>query len=186
MTRARTIAIALLTLCGLALATAGTASAEPGGGRMPVVGKPITAFDRATVLDASSCDTDAARGDFCGWRHTYFTGGLYHYSGSDTNLWNDRFERKDTGVVVAKQISSVLNDGAAVARVRRRDPARRRRPFAVPAASSLRPQPRSVERHASRATAGATATRDPLNAKAPLVRGSRAVGGGAVTAIVGG
>ena len=111
MTRARTILIAALTVCGVALAGAGTASAAAD---MPVVGKPITAFDRATVLDASTCDSSSAHGDFCGWRHTSFAGGLYRYSGDDTNLWNDRFERQDTNVVVAKQISSVLNDGATV------------------------------------------------------------------------
>ena len=94
----------------MALAGAGAAFA----GEMKVIGKPITAFDRATILDASSCDSTAAKGDFCGYRHTYFNGGLYHYSGDDTNLWNDRFERKDTNVVVARQISSVINDGAWV------------------------------------------------------------------------
>jgi hypothetical protein len=110
MTRARTILIAALAVCGLALAGAGTASAATD---MPVVGKPATVFNQS-AFDVSSCD-NYSRGDVCAWIDTYGRGGMYHYSGDDRNLWNDHFERADTQYVVARQISSILNDGAKVA-----------------------------------------------------------------------
>jgi len=90
----------------LAFASSAQADRELRGVKM--VGKPATAEDVAAM---GRC----TRGEFCGWRHIDYTGGLYHYDGDDTNLFNDKFEIKDTNVTVAKQITAVFNNGYDVA-----------------------------------------------------------------------
>jgi hypothetical protein len=56
---------------------------------------------------ASTC----APGDFCIYANGNFTGGLYHYAGSDGNLGNDFFENADTATIVSNNGSSVRNYG---------------------------------------------------------------------------
>jgi hypothetical protein len=94
------IALSLLSACAVTLAVAGSASAN----EVRIVGKPMTKAQEALV---SSC----LPGEFCAWRHASMAGGLYHYSGSDRNLWNDYFENHDTRTLVAGEISSVYNNG---------------------------------------------------------------------------
>ena len=94
---------ALAVLVGV-LALAGTAQADRDLRGVHMAGKPATAEQLAAF---GRC----TRGEFCGWRHIDYSGGLFHYDGDDANLFNDRFENADTNVIVAKQISSVFNNG---------------------------------------------------------------------------
>jgi hypothetical protein len=103
--------LVLSALCALALAPAfgGSASAATGLDGVRIIGKPMTKQQLTKQQQAriSSC----RRGEFCGWRHKSMAGGLFHHSGSDRNLWNDKFENHDTNVLVASEISSVFNNG---------------------------------------------------------------------------
>jgi len=75
-----------VAMLGAVLAFAGTAQADSG---MRIVGKPATKEQLAAA--AVRCE----RGEFCGWCHAAYQGGLFHYDGDDTNLssnigkWND-------------------------------------------------------------------------------------------------
>jgi hypothetical protein len=102
----RNAVAALLAACGLALAVAGGASAatRAGGGGVDVVGKPMPA--QALALP-SRCKVT----EFCGYRDANYQAGLYHYAGSDRNLWNDIFENESKQILVARNISSVQNRG---------------------------------------------------------------------------
>ena len=83
-TRTKILVVALLAACGVALACAGAASAAKGAGGVRIIGKP------ASKAAISSCTL----GEFCGWRHAGKGGGLYHFSGTDRNLFNDRFGKR--------------------------------------------------------------------------------------------
>ena len=50
-------------------------------------------------------------GDFCLFRGTGGNSGTYHYSGSDSNLFNDRFEVANTDEFVANNTYSAWNNG---------------------------------------------------------------------------
>ncbi len=50
-------------------------------------------------------------GDFCLFRGTGGNSGTYHYSGSDSNLFNDRFEVASTDEFVANNTHSAWNNG---------------------------------------------------------------------------
>jgi cytochrome c5 len=105
MSTRTTLSIAtVLATFAAALAVAGPAQAA---GKLRIVGKPATKEQAAAAVARGRC----LRGEFCGWRHAGFHGGLYHYGGTDMNLWNDRFENKDKNVRVANQISSLYNNG---------------------------------------------------------------------------
>jgi hypothetical protein len=83
------IAKATMLLCGLLAATALVpAIASAGYGR---------------------CDP----GEFCLYYSVNRTGGVYNFSGSDRNLFNDRYEGKHTHTVVANTSISVWNRGVA-------------------------------------------------------------------------
>ena len=96
--------VSVLAALAAVLAFASAAQADRDLRGVHMAGKPATAEE---VAATGRC----TRGEFCGWRHVDYTGGLFHYDGDDTNLFNDRFENADTNVIVAKQISSVYNNG---------------------------------------------------------------------------
>jgi hypothetical protein len=54
-----------------------------------------------------SCDA----GDFCMWYLTHYNGGLYEWSGNDSNLSNDRFENTNTDKIVNNNTWSARNRG---------------------------------------------------------------------------
>jgi hypothetical protein len=68
----------------------------------------------ALVAPASSHAGQCSVGEFCLWSSFAQTGGLYHYAGSDSTLWNDRFENEDTALVVANSANSWWNRGTTV------------------------------------------------------------------------
>ena len=83
------IASATMLLCGLfAAAALVPATASAGYGR---------------------CDP----GEFCLYYSVNRTGGVYNFSGSDRNLFNDRYEGRHTDEVVANTSISVWNRGVA-------------------------------------------------------------------------
>lgn len=82
------VAVALLIALAIAVATACVAA--PGA-------KAAT----------GSCDP----GDFCMWYLTNYSGGLYEWSGSDSNLGNDHFENADSFATVTNNTESVHNYG---------------------------------------------------------------------------
>jgi peptidase inhibitor family I36 len=98
--------LSVLAALAAVLAFASSAQADR---ELRIVGKPATKAQIAAA--AVRCE----RGEFCGWRHAGYHGGLFHYDGDDTNLFNDKFEIKDTNVTVAKQITAVFNNGYDVA-----------------------------------------------------------------------
>jgi hypothetical protein len=63
--------------------------------------------------DASAGPRDCNRGDFCLFYSYGFSGGLYHFSGSDRNLDNDRFESGAVNVTVGDSAESAWNNGRA-------------------------------------------------------------------------
>jgi hypothetical protein len=78
------LAAALLGLAALMTTSAGSASAATG-----------------------SCNS----GEFCMWYLTGGTGGLYEFSGSDSNLNDDHFENADESAIVGNNTESVRNFG---------------------------------------------------------------------------
>jgi peptidase inhibitor family I36 len=54
-------------------------------------------------------------GEFCMWSGNRMTAGLYHWHGSDANLWNDRFEFRDGSLdgIVADGSRSFWNRGTS-------------------------------------------------------------------------
>jgi hypothetical protein len=52
-------------------------------------------------------------GEFCLYYSVNRTGGVYNFSGSDRNLYNDRYEGAHTHTVVANTSISVWNRGVA-------------------------------------------------------------------------
>jgi hypothetical protein len=69
--------------------------------------------------NASAAPAPCARGEFCLYFLDGLGGGRYHFTGSDSNLGNDRFEDGLGDVVtVANHAESVWNNGIADARGR--------------------------------------------------------------------
>lgn len=65
---------------------------------------------------ASARIAPCARGEFCLYYFNSLQGGRYHFSGSDSDLRNDRFEDgPGTRVTVADSAESVWNNGRASA-----------------------------------------------------------------------
>ncbi len=50
-------------------------------------------------------------GEFCVFQNADTTGGMYHFSGSDNNLNNDRFEGEATWLTVGNRTRSAWNHG---------------------------------------------------------------------------
>jgi hypothetical protein len=67
----------------------------------------------ALMAPAASQAGQCSVGEFCLWEHIGRGGGLYHYAGSDSTLWNDSFENVDAGRTVANKASSWWNRGTA-------------------------------------------------------------------------
>lgn len=65
----------------------------------------------ALVTPAASQAGVCSVGEFCMWQSFSLTGGLYHHAGSDSTLWNDRFENTDTNQIVANNTNSWWNRG---------------------------------------------------------------------------
>ena len=72
----------------------------------------------AALLSVSPAPASASygncdHGDFC----LYYlgnadpAGGIYHFGGSDSSLFNDRFERNHTNTIVANHAASAWNNG---------------------------------------------------------------------------
>ena len=68
----------------------------------------------AAVLAAVAASPAAAAygrcssGEFCLYFNANLTGGVYHFTGSDSNLLNDRFEGGHTGSI---PVTVTVNDG---------------------------------------------------------------------------
>jgi hypothetical protein len=77
----------------------------------------------AALLSVSPAPASASygncdHGDFC----LYYlgnadpAGGIYHFGGSDSSLFNDRFERNHTNTIVANNAASAWNNGNPAAK----------------------------------------------------------------------
>jgi hypothetical protein len=60
---------------------------------------------------ASAAPGKCSRGEFCLYFNANLTGGVYHFTGSDSNLLNDRFEGGHTRAIVGNQAASASNRG---------------------------------------------------------------------------
>jgi hypothetical protein len=78
----------------------------------------VALFGAATLMATSPGSASAARGvcgpgDFCLYYSYGQSGGLYHFSGSDSNLDNDHFESGAVNVTVGGNAESTWNNGRA-------------------------------------------------------------------------
>ena len=78
----------------------------------------LTAVAAAVLLligvpAAASAKTTCDTGEFCLYSNPNLSGGLYQFSGSDSNLWNDDFENEDTVLIAGTNAESAQNRGAA-------------------------------------------------------------------------
>jgi peptidase inhibitor family I36 len=62
---------------------------------------------------ASAATGTCDPGEFCMYYLTNFRGGLYEFSGSDSNLNNDHFENSQTNQIVGNNTESVWNRGVS-------------------------------------------------------------------------
>jgi hypothetical protein len=74
-----------------------------------VLGLGVAALVAPGASQAGVCSP----GEFCMWWGYSFNGGLYHHAGSDSNLWNDRFENANRNEVVADNTNSFWNRGTS-------------------------------------------------------------------------
>jgi hypothetical protein len=65
----------------------------------------------APAAPAAPAASVCAVGEFCLWNRANQTGGLYHFAGSDSTLWNDRFENISNSTQVANASVSWWNRG---------------------------------------------------------------------------
>jgi hypothetical protein len=70
----------------------------------------------AALLSVSPNPAEAAvracpKGEFCLYFNEDANGGIYHFSGNDSNLGNDRYEGEDTGETVGNTSRYVSNHG---------------------------------------------------------------------------
>jgi Peptidase inhibitor family I36 len=68
----------------------------------------IAAALAAPAAMASNASAACEKGDFCLWQNTNRGGGLYFFSGNDSNLHNDRFTPK---VLVGDNATTAENHG---------------------------------------------------------------------------
>jgi hypothetical protein len=61
------------------------------------------------VPAAASAKTTCDTGEFCLYSNPNLSGGLYQFSGSDSNLWNDDFENEDTVLIAGTNAQSAQN-----------------------------------------------------------------------------
>jgi hypothetical protein len=62
---------------------------------------------------AQAASASCPKKEFCLYYTTSFNSGLYHFSGSDSNLGNDVFERMSNRITVANAAESAWNNGRA-------------------------------------------------------------------------
>jgi Peptidase inhibitor family I36 len=65
---------------------------------------------------ASAAYGKCSSGEFCLYYNANLTGGVYHFTGSDSTLLNDRFEAGHTGAIVGNQAASASNRGTKQAK----------------------------------------------------------------------
>jgi hypothetical protein len=75
-----------------------------------VLGLGVAALAAPAASDASVASV-CREGEFCLWSDYNQRGGLYHYAGSDSTLWNDRFENELTNLPVGNNTMSFRNRG---------------------------------------------------------------------------
>ena len=78
----------------------------------------VASFLSLSTAPASADYGRCAPGDFCLYWNANATpsGGIYHFSGNDSNLRNDRFEVNHTNTLVANNSASAWVNGYAAAR----------------------------------------------------------------------
>jgi hypothetical protein len=70
----------------------------------------VTALPPSSASAATgSCDPS----EFCMWWGSDYTGGLYEWAGSDSNLGDDHFENANTSAIVSNNTESVWNRGVS-------------------------------------------------------------------------
>ncbi len=79
---------------------------------VPVATLGVVALGASSPVNASAAST-CSSGELCLYSGKNLTGGIYHFSGSDGNLYNDRFSGF-FGRVVAQHAESVWNHGRRV------------------------------------------------------------------------
>jgi len=71
----------------------------------------VASFTVLFTGTASAATGTCDPGEFCMWWSFSYTGGLYEYAGSDSNLGNDHFENANTNEYVTNNTESVWNRG---------------------------------------------------------------------------